>query len=273
MIQTKNLNFSHPKQESLFNNLSFHQKKGNITGLLGKNGAGKSTLLKLTAGLLSPKKGSIRVNGYIPFERDPHFLEDTFLVTDEPFLPSLTIASYIKIYAPLYKNFDREKISKILQEFELLETQKLDGISHGQQKKFIIAFALASNCKLLLLDEPTNGLDIPSKSIFRKVLVSAVEEDQLVLISTHQVKDIEKIIDRIVIIEEGKIVFEKDTHIITEKIQFQKVPNITSNSDIIYSEKCIGGYNAILPVQNNEETEIDIELLFNAVINKTDIKL
>jgi len=273
MIETKNLTFNHKKQKTLFNNLTYMQDSGSITGLLGKNGAGKSTLLKLFAGLLHPKKGEILINGYTPAYRNPDFLSDIFLVSDEPYLPSLTINSYLNIYAPLYKNFDREKMSKIINEFELLGSQKLDSISHGQQKKFVIAFALSTNCKLLLLDEPTNGLDIPSKSIFRKVLISSVEEDQLVLISTHQVKDIETVIDRIVIIEDGNIVFEKDTHVVTEKLQFQKIESITEVSKIIYSEKCPGGYNAILPVENNEETEIDIELLFNAISNKTEIKL
>ena len=273
MIETKNLTFKHKRQKSLFNNLTYQQTGGSITGLLGKNGAGKSTLLKLFAGLLHPKEGAILINDYTPTDRNPDFLSDIFLVSDEPFLPSLTINSYLKIYAPLYKNFDTEKMSNILVEFELLGTQKLDSISHGQQKKFVIAFALSTNCKLLLLDEPTNGLDIPSKSIFRKVLISSVEENQLVLISTHQVKDIETIIDRIVMIEDGNIVFEQDTHVVTEKLQFQKIENISDISTIIYSEKCPGGYNAILPAQNNEETEIDIELLFNAISNKTEIKL
>lgn len=273
MIQVKHLTFKHRKQQSLFNNLSFKQEPGNIVGLLGKNGAGKSTFLKLISGLLKPSQGTIKVDSFVPFDRNPHFLEDVFLVTDEPYLPSLSIRSYIKVYAPLYKKFNFQKMENILKEFELLGTQKLNGISHGQQKKFIIAFALASNCKLLLLDEPTNGLDIPSKSVFRKVLVNSIEEDQLVIISTHQVKDIEKIIDKIVILENGTIVFEKDTFEITEKIQFQKTHSLANMENIIYSENCHDGYNVILPTNNGEETEIDIELLFNAICNKTEIKL
>lgn len=273
MIEIKNLTFNHKKQKELFKNLTYKQTKGSITGLLGKNGAGKSTLLKLISGLLHPKKGDILINGYIPLNRNPDFLSDIFLVSDEPYLPSLSINSYLNIYAPLYKNFDKEKMKQILKEFELLGTQKLDSISHGQQKKFVIAFALSTNCKLLLLDEPTNGLDIPSKSVFRKVLISSVEENQLVLISTHQVKDIETVIDKIVIIEEGNLVFEKDTHTVTEKLQFRKLENLSDSKEIIYSEKCPGGYNAILPMTDNEETEIDIELLFNAISKKTEIKL
>lgn len=273
MIKVNRLTFKHQKQQSLFQNLSFSQESGNIVGLLGKNGAGKSTFLKLISGLLKPKEGDIKVNSFTPFDRDPHFLEDVFLVTDEPFLPSLTIGAYVKIYAPLYKNFDSFKMETILKEFELLTSQKLQGMSHGQQKKFVIAFALASNCKLLLLDEPTNGLDIPSKSVFRKVLVNSIENDQLVMISTHQVKDIEKIIDKIVVLENGTIIFDQDTYAITEKIQFIKTHSLSATNNVIYSEKCHEGYHAMLPAENGEETEIDIELLFNAICNNTQINL
>lgn len=164
-------------------------------------------------------------------------------------------------------------MERILKEFELKATDKLNEISHGQQKKFMIAFALATNSKLLLLDEPTNGLDIPSKSIFRKVLVNSVNEDQLVIISTHQVKDIETIIDNIVILEEGKVVFEKDIYSITEKLEFQKISSISDKSEVLYAEKCPGGYKAIVPATTTSETELDIELLFNAICNNTKLKI
>lgn len=274
MIQVNNLTFKHRKQFSLFKDLNFEQNSGNIVGLLGKNGAGKSTFLKLLSGLIMPQKGTIYIDDCIPFKRNPHFLENIFLVTEEPYLPSLTIKAYTKGFAPLYKNFDLEKLQEILKAFDLTENQKLDSISHGQQKKFIIAFALASNCKILLFDEPTNGLDIPSKSVFRKVLVNSVEDDQLVIISTHQVKDIENIIDKIVVLENGNIVFEKDTYLISEKIKFQKLHSISESKDIIYYEKYHDGYHTILPVKSSEdETNIDIELLFNAICNKAEIKL
>jgi ABC-2 type transport system ATP-binding protein len=271
MIKSKDLTFHYSKNNKLFSDLAFNQNAGNITGLLGKNGAGKSTLFKLIAGLIKPSRGTLEVNGYIPFYRNPNFLSDIYLVTDEPFFPSLSIAGYTKIYAPFYKNFDSGKMNEILQDFELKGEDKLHRISYGQQKKFIIAFALATNCKLLLLDEPTNGLDIPSKRIFRKVLVSSIEENQLVLISTHQVKDIETIIDKILIIEDGEIVFEKDTALVSENLQFKKVSNLESVSNILYHEKCPEGYNVLYSDRTTTETDMDIELLFNAISNKTEI--
>ena len=238
MIQSDNLSFYYNKNKALFKDLVFNQKEGSIVGLLGKNGAGKSTLLNLLAGLLIPKEGDLKVNGFVPYKRNPNFLTDIFLVTDELFLPNLSIYAYTKVYAPLYENFDLEKMDTLLLEFELNKKDKLNKLSHGQQKKFIIAFALATNCKILLLDEPTNGLDIPSKSVFRKVLVSSIEDHQLVIISTHQVKDVETIIDKVLILEEGKITFEKNVMEITEKLQFKKVSSINSELDYLYHEKC-----------------------------------
>lgn len=161
----------------------------------------------------------------------------------------------------------------ILEEFELEKDYKLNQISFGQKKKFLNAFALATNCKLLLLDEPTNGLDIPSKSIFRKVLVNSIEDDQLVIISTHQVKDIESVIDKIIIIDEGKIVFQNDSFTIPEKLQFKTFVSISDSHEVLYYEKCPGGYKVILPASVGEETDVDIELLFNAVINKTTLTI
>ena len=271
MIQSKNISFGYRKQKVLFRDFTFNQQSGNIIGLLGKNGAGKSTLLSLLSGLVCPKSGDIEVNGYTPFKRNPNFLADIFLVTDELFLPALTINAYMNVYASLYKNFDFKKFDDILLEFELSKNDKLTKLSHGQQKKFIIAFALSTNCKILLLDEPTNGLDIPSKSIFRKVMVRSIEDNQLVIISTHQVKDIETIIDKIVVLETGRIIFEKEVAEIAETIQFKKVPSMISMSNILYHEKCLEGFNVMLPAENNEETEIDIELLFNAIVNKIEI--
>lgn len=273
MISAKNLSYSYHKKDFLFKNLNFNQNSGSIIGLLGKNGAGKSTLLKLLTGLLHSKNGTIEVNGFIPHQRDPNFLTDIFFVNDTPFLPSISIKKYLKVYGALYHKFDVEKMHQLLKEFDINENQNLKKISHGQQKKFIIAFALSTNCKILLLDEPTNGLDIPSKKIFRKVLVDAVNEDQLVIISTHQVKDVETIIDKIVHIENGLIVFEKETFKITEKFQFKTVRSITNLEDVKYAEKCPIGYKVIVPVTNNEETEIDIELLFNAISNNAEINL
>nr|WP_315200852.1 ABC transporter ATP-binding protein [uncultured Flavobacterium sp.] len=272
MITIQNLTFQYKKQDVLFTDLSFQQGNGSIVGLLGKNGAGKSTFLKLISGLLKPQLGELRINGFKPFDRLPDYLSDIYMVSEEFSFPSISIGIYIKATAPLYPKFDYDKMSRILQEFELDSKNNLNGLSHGQRKKFLIAFALSTNCSLLILDEPTNGLDIPSKSLFRKILVSSVSEEQLVLISTHQVKDIETIIDKIVVLDEGKIVFNETIFDISQQWEFKTVASLAGIETPIYQEKCLGGHRIILPADSLEETEIDIELLFNAIINKVTLK-
>lgn len=272
MITIQNLTFKYKKQDALFTDLSFQQQNGNIVGLLGKNGAGKSTLLQLISGLLKPQLGELIINNFKPFDRNPRFLADLFMVSEEFSFPSITIGLYIKASAPLYPKFDYQKMNSILAEFELNTKNNLNGLSHGQRKKFLIAFALSTNCSLLILDEPTNGLDIPSKSLFRKVLVSSVSDEQLVLISTHQVKDIETIIDKIVVLDEGKMVFNETILNISQQWQFKTVASLSGIENPIYQEKGLGGYRVILPANSDEETEIDIELLFSAIIHKVTLK-
>lgn len=272
MITIQNLTFRYKKQEALFTDLSFQQGNGSIVGLLGKNGAGKSTLLQLISGLLRPQLGELSINNFKPFDRNPHFLADIYMVSEEFSFPSITIGLYIKATAPLYPKFDSQKMKNLLEEFELDAKKNLNGLSHGQRKKFLIAFALSTNCGLLILDEPTNGLDIPSKSLFRKVLVSSVTDEQLVLISTHQVKDIETIIDKIVVLDDGKMVFNETVLDISQQWQFKTVASLSGVENPIYQEKTLGGHRIILPANSDEETEIDIELLFNAIINKVTLK-
>lgn len=267
MITIKELFFQYGKRKSLFKDFSLTIEDGRIVGLLGKNGAGKSTLLKLLAGLLAPQKGSIVVNGYEPIKRNPHFLADVYLIPEEISLPSVSIAAYVSAVQPLYPAFGKEKLAEILKEFELEPADNLNRLSHGQRKKFLIAFALASNCRLLILDEPTNGLDIPSKSLFRKVLVSSVTDDQLVLISTHQVKDIDTIIDKILVVENGSLAFQDNVATISQKYLFETVQSTEDIQDVIYREKSPLGYRIIRPVSGGNETVIDLELFFNAIIS------
>jgi ABC-2 type transport system ATP-binding protein len=268
MINIQNLSFHYKKKSPLFNDFSLKVESGRIVGLLGKNGAGKSTLLNLIAGLNEPKQGHIVVNDHTPFKRNPNFLADIYMVPEEFSFPHVTIDCYVKAFSPLYPAFDKRKLADIFEEFELDKSSNLNRLSHGQRKKFLIAFALASNCKVLVFDEPTNGLDIPSKSQFRKILVSSVSDEQLVLISTHQVKDIDTIIDKVVVIENGRIIYQENTDDITQKLYFDTVTSYGEAENALYHERCPMGYRVILPVVDESESSIDLELLFNAIINK-----
>jgi ABC-2 type transport system ATP-binding protein len=263
MIQIKDLNFAYPRQQALFSSLSVHLEAGSITGLLGKNGAGKTSLLKLLTGLLHPQSGEISVIGHNPRKREVSLLSDVFLVPEEFYFPAISINDYQKAYAPFYPQFDHAMMASILTEFELSTESNLQRLSHGQKKKFLIAFALSTRCRLLVLDEPTNGLDIPSKSLFRKILAGSLGEDQLVVISTHQVKDVENLIDKIIILDNGKVIFQQTIADISQKVCFVSG---TSNDveGAIYSETVPGGYRLMMP-NGHAETEVDIELLFNAI--------
>ena len=263
MIQIKDLNFAYLRQQALFSGLSMHLKAESITGLLGKNGAGKTSLLKLITGLLHPKSGEISVLDHKPGKREVSLLTDIFLVPEEFIFPAISINAYRKAYAQFYPGFDHAMLDSILIEFELHAKSNLQRLSHGQVKKFLIAFALSTKCRLLVLDEPTNGLDIPSKSLFRKILAGSLDENQLVIISTHQVKDVENLIDKVIILDNGKVIFQQTIAEISQKVCF-----ISDTSDdlegAIYSEAVPGGYRLIMP-NGHAETEVDFELLFNAI--------
>lgn len=271
MIEINKLNFKYGKQNRLFDQLSFTEQAGHIVGLLGKNGAGKSTLLKLMSGLLEAPKKSINIMGETPFDRHPRFLEEVYLVPEEYELPSVKIGEYVKAYAPFYPHFDTEKLHKILLDFELNSKNRLSKLSYGQRKKFMIAFALSTNCKLLLLDEPTNGLDIPSKAIFRKVVAASLTDDQLVIISTHQVKDVENLIDTLLILDHGQVRMHSPVWDIAQKYAFATVSRL-NDGEVLYSETAPGGYKVISEA-GATSSNIDMELLFNALTHHTNLKL
>lgn len=271
MINIQNLTFNYSRKNSLFKDLSLEAGEGSIVGLLGKNGAGKSTLLKLLGGLLKPQNGLLSVMEQTPFQRKPVYLEQIYFVPEEISVPAMSIREFIKVNSPFYPLFDKNKIDILLEEFQLDSTKNLSKLSYGQKKKFLIAFALSTNCKLLLLDEPTNGLDIPSKSLFRKVMAGALSDDQLVLISTHQVKDVENLIDRIILIDEGQLIFNNTIINITENLAFHTVSSV-NEIDCLYSEPAPGGFR-IIKSKNGMETPLDIELLFNAITNGTKIEI
>ncbi|MBD8490848.1 ABC transporter ATP-binding protein [Echinicola sp. CAU 1574] len=267
MILLKNMSYAHRKQTQLFDQMDWEVQPSQVIGLLGKNGAGKSTLLRLISGLLNPKKGEIQVNGFKPFNRSPFFLQDLMLLPEENFLPEKTRTQrYINSLAPFYPHFDRDKMTELQKAFDLPFDQKLGSMSYGQRKKLLIAFALASGCKTILLDEPTNGLDIPSKSLFRKLVTAHMQEDQTIIISTHQVKDVENLIDRAVIINQGKVIFDQNMLDIADQwhFGFSATPSETS----VYAEKSMGGHYFIAPLQPGQQaSQVSLELLFNAVIS------
>ncbi|HEY0651513.1 MAG TPA: ABC transporter ATP-binding protein [Chryseosolibacter sp.] len=269
MISIKDLQFRYSRDKSpLFDKLDCELSSGSIVGLLGKNGAGKTSLLKLIIGLLRPTSGSVRIMEQDPSEREPSFLQEVYFLPEELFHPSVTIRNYVKANAGFYPRFDAELLKRLIVDFELPEGKRLNQLSYGQKKKFLISFALSTKCRLLVLDEPTNGLDIPSKAIFRKVMAGSLDEDQLVIISTHQVRDVENLIDRILMLEEGKFIMQKNIYEIASRLRFATTSS-PEGEDILYHEMVPGGYKIITP-QTGNDSPVDIELLFNAISNGTE---
>lgn len=266
MIDIKNLSFSYNQKQPLFDQLNLTLPSGNIYGLLGKNGAGKSTLLKIISGLLFPKNGNIDVEGFLPRDRSPQFLREIYLVTEEFILPSLNLERFVHIYSPFYPRFNHGLFDDYIYEFKLPRGQKLSDMSFGQKKNFLLSFGLATDCKLLILDEPTNGLDIPSKSHFRKIIANAVHEERSFIISTHQVRDMENLIDPIIILDEGEIIFFQDYEQISRKLEVSKQAKLPENGNLLYYESSLGGYTVVKENTSGKETRISLELLFNAVV-------
>jgi len=274
IIKFKNVDFSYVKKAPLLTNLDLQLTPGHIHGLLGKNGEGKSTLLKLISGLIFPQKGEIEVMGFTPKKRKPEMLREIFFLPEELPVFSLKIADFQKAYAPFYPNFSAEQFDKILKEFEIPSKDlKLNNLSYGQKKKIFVAFGLATNTKIMLMDEPTNGLDIPSKGQFRRIVASVTDESRCIIISTHQVRDLDSLIDSIIIMDGHEIVFNESIDVITQKLLFKVYDKNEKNDSVIYSEEDLRGFYQVRENLNHEESKLDIELLFNSVnTNKKRIK-
>ena len=265
MVRIQNLSFSY-KKKPVFDGLNLEFGAGHVYGLLGKNGTGKSSLLRNVAGLLRPKSGQITVNGHTPFDRLPVFLEDVFMVPEEFYLPDISVPDFIQHYAVFYPRFSHRQFASYIAVFEIPSDSTLQNMSYGQKKKVLISFALATGAKLLLMDEPTNGLDILSKSQFRKILAEALDDERCIIISTHQVKDLENLIDRITIIDEGKILFDENVEEITKKLSFRFAYDEADVATAFYSESLLRGHVIVAPNTGSEESKLDLELLYKAIV-------
>ncbi len=269
MIEIKEITFGYGrKKKKIFENFSMQLQESGIYGLLGKNGAGKSTLLYLITGLLFPQKGEVLYNGTNTKYRNPSALEDIFIIPEEITLPSVTLKNYVKINAPFYPRFSNEILSNCLQLFSIDENINLGQLSMGEKRKALISFALATNSRLLIMDEPTNGLDIPSKSKFRKAVAGCMDEERTIIISTHQVEDINNLLDHIIIIDDSKLLLNASATEICDKLDFIHTTAGEADENIIYSQPSVSGNNAIAVNNSNEASTLELELLFNATLNE-----
>lgn len=266
MITFSDFHFSYNRKKPLYSNLNLELPSGKIYGLFGKNGAGKSTLLKNITGLNSPTKGNITVNNQTPRKRKPSFLSSIYLIPEEVYIPSISPGNYVKTYGGFYPHFSIEEFEAHIKELQVPETRNLTKLSFGQQKKFIIAFALACNTQTLIMDEPTNGLDIPSKSQFRKLMASTITDEKTFIISTHQVRDLDHILDHILIVNNGNIRINASINEIVDRVAFNYYPTRPNHEGILTVEESVEGFSVMEKNTDNVETEINIEQFFNAAI-------
>mgnify|MGYP004449702237 CR=1 FL=1 len=268
MIEVSNISFRYPGQgKKVFNGLNLRLEENAIYGLLGKNGMGKSTLLYLISGLLQTKEGKISVDGHDPRDRKPEMLREIYIVTEDFDLPAMTLSEYVKINAPFYPNFSQEVLDNCLREFDLEGNPRLNALSMGQKKKVYMSFALATGTRYLFMDEPTNGMDIPSKAQFRKVVAQGMTDGRTVVISTHQVHDVENLLDHVIIINNSEILLNSSVEDICRQYVFEyRAPN--DMADAIYAEPSLQGNAVMAPRGDKPETTLNLELLFDAMVLK-----
>ncbi|MBO4740741.1 MAG: ABC transporter ATP-binding protein [Bacteroidales bacterium] len=268
MIDLKNFSFAY-RRTNVFDGINIKFEKGSIYGLLGENGVGKTTMLKAISGLLRPTAGTCTVDGFCSFDRKPEFLENIFFLPDDLPLPDdATPERFFREFSVFYPNPDYQKFEKIAAELHIDPRRRFKEMSLGQQKKSLISCALALNTDYLLLDEPTNGLDIPSKSDFRRVLAENLKNGQTIIISTHQVKDVETLINPIVIISNSQVLLNASVERITEKLYFQY--STEQNPGALYSDMVAGGYVNVLINNGMGESRLNLEALFNTVLLNQD---
>ena len=278
MITLKNLDFSY-KNAAVFKNISLEFKDGNVYGLLGENGVGKTTLLKIISGLQFPNNGTCTVDDFIPSERNPYFLQNIFYLPEEVITEDTTPEKFINKLGVFYPRYDHSYFLNLMKELEVDANNKFNAMSYGQKKKSLLACALSLRTDYLLLDEPTNGLDIPSKALFRKVILqhsTDASTDEInrvptIIISTHQVKDVENLIDPIVILDHDEVLLNATFEEISQRLYFEY--GAEKSDEALYSEMMPGGYINVLPNTFNMESKVNVEALFNAVrCNKKKIR-
>lgn len=267
MLQVENISFSYGRRKpEVLSDFSFSLEKGRVYGLLGKNGVGKSTLLYLMCGLLTPKHGRVLYHGVDTRRRLPETLRDVFLVPEEFDLPAVSLVQFVELNSPFYPNFSKEDMMTYLHLFEMEWNIHLGGLSMGQKKKVFMSFALATHTSLLLMDEPTNGLDIMAKSQFRKFIASGMSDERTIVISTHQVRDIDNVLDHVVIMNNSCVLLDESIVRVTERLAFVESDSPALAEEALYKLPSVQGNSLLLPNREGVETKLNLELLFGAVL-------
>lgn len=190
-------------RKEVLDNVSFNIKKGEITTLLGMNGVGKSTILKIIMDLVKKDSGEVLIDGDALAENNLDKL--SFVPDVKNTYRGMSIKESFEYMECFYDKWDSKKAYRILEEFELKEIEKIDKLSKGNLEKLKIILGFAQNADYILMDEPFSGIDIFTRDMFLKSLINYVNEDVAILITTHEIKDIENIADRVLMIKDGVV--------------------------------------------------------------------
>ncbi|HTR00451.1 MAG TPA: ABC transporter ATP-binding protein [Candidatus Acidoferrum sp.] len=270
IIELSGVEFGYRKRRApLFHQLDLVLPAGTICGLLGTNGAGKSTLLKMLAGLSFPQAGRCCVLGHEPGKREPDFLADVFLLPEEIHVPALSATAYVERYGCLYPRFDHQLLGQVMQDFALPSDRALTTLSQGQKKKFLLAFGLATCASLFIMDEPTNGLDIPGKQEFRRALINHFSLERSFIISTHQVHDLQGLIDSVMIIADGRILLHESVDRLSSTLRVEMARE--RPADALFVEETLEGFRILRVNESGMDTNIDLSLLFGCALSQPEL--
>lgn len=190
---------------------------GKIIGLLGKNGMGKSTLIKLINDLLVPTTGDVLINGNKPNIESKKII--SYLPERTYLDKNMTVNQIIKFFGEFYDNFNSQKAYELLKDLDLDPTMKLTKMSKGMQEKVQLILVMSRDAEIYVLDEPLGGVDPATRDYILDTILSNFKEGSTVIISTHLIDDIERILDEVVFIDKGKIILHEDADILREKEQ------------------------------------------------------
>ncbi|MFT3807238.1 ATP-binding cassette domain-containing protein [Arenimonas sp.] len=274
MISIRNLSFGYRKTQ-LYKDFSLELSEPGVYGLFGRNGSGKSTLLMLLAGLLFPRGGKIALQGHSPAQRHPDFLASVYIVPEEFHLPDLKPARLAETQSEFYPNFSRAAFDEYLRIFEVPAEQGFGEMSLGQKKKAAMAFALATFTPVLLLDEPTNGLDIIGRDQFKAIMAREEQRRRIVLISTHQAHDLERIMSHILFIDGASLALSAPMTELARHLRMgvaRDVQELAAVEGLIHSE-AVGEQIAYVAVnRSGQPGAVHLELLYRALsLAKSDV--
>ena len=271
MLAIENITYAYKNSGYVLRDFSFEIRQGGVYGLLGRNGSGKSTLLYLISGLLTPGKGQVSYDGVNTRLRLPSTLSEMFLVPEEFALPAIPLRRFVELYSPFYPRFSHDDLRRYLEVFELDDNVNLGALSMGQKKKAFMSFALACNTRLLLMDEPSNGLDIPGKGMFRRAIAEAASDERVIIISTHQVRDIDRILDHILILNHSRIALDAKVDEITRRLSFAVTNDVDEARCALFASPSIGGTAIVTRNTTGDETELNLETLFGFVLESPEV--